>query len=342
MVTIKMIAQRCGLSTAAVSRALNHLPGVSPENAERVRQTAKEMGYYPNAAARTLKTNRTNLIGVLYRNRLAHEFFSVVLEGIHEEAERSGYELTFLNSEPGMSYHDHARQRQCAGVIVVQGLFDYDSVMTLVQSSIPTVSIEYEYPEGTTIINDNVGAMEDIVHYVHRMGHERIAFIHGEICQVTNERLAGFFRGCRDCGITVPDEYIRPARFRTPYTSADATRELLALPHPPSCILYPDDVSYLGGMAEIEKQGLSIPEDISCFGFDGVSMSRALRPRLTTYYQNAEEMGARAAREVIGAIEDPRCSVPRTVLVSGRIQQGDTVRDLRSEAEKGDDNDDLP
>lgn len=193
MVTIKLIAQRCGLSTAAVSRALNHLPGVSPENAERVRQLAKEMGYVPNAAARTLKTNRTKVIGILYRNLLGHEFFSMVLEGIHSEAERCGYELTFLNSSPEGSFFEHARQRQCAGVILVQGDFNRDKVLTLINSAIPTVSIENEYPCGTTIVNDNVGAMEQIVHYLHdEMGHTRIAFIHGEICQVTNERLSGF------------------------------------------------------------------------------------------------------------------------------------------------------
>lgn len=329
MTTIKMIAERCGLSTAAVSRALNNQPGVSAENAERVRQIAKEMGYYPNTAARTLKTNRSNIIGVLYRNRLAHEFFSVVLEGIHEEAERNGYELTFLNSAPKVSYYEHARQRQCAGVVVAQGLFQYDNVMTLVDSTMPTVSIEYKYPGGTTIINDNVSAMEEIVRYLYDLGHTQIAFIHGEHCQVTQERLAGFFRGCRDCGISVPESYVRPAHFRMPHVSAEETCALLELPKPPTCILYPDDVSYLGGMAEIERRGLSIPKDISCFGFDGVSMSRALRPRLTTYYQDAESMGRKAVQELINAIEDPRCAVPRTVLVSGRIQTGDTVSDLR-------------
>ncbi len=332
MVTIKMIAERCGLSTAAVSRALNHLPGVSAETAVRVRQVAREMNYFPNIAARTLKTNRTKLIGILYRNLLAHEFFSVVLEGIQIEAERRGYELTFLSNAPGTSYYENARQRQCAGVILVQGAFDLDSVMTLINSPIPTVSIENEYPFGTTIVNDNVGSMEEIVHYLHdKMGHTRIAFIHGDICQVTNERLAGFFRGCRECGITVPNEYIRPTHFRTPYMSGDATRELLALPKPPTCILYPDDVSYLGGMAEIERQGLRIPDDISCFGFDGVSMSRAVRPKLTTYYQDAEQMGLRAASELIDAIEDPRCYVPRTISISGSLQEGGTVRNLKGE-----------
>ncbi len=330
MVTIKMIAQRCGLSTAAVSRALNNLPGVSPENAEHVRQLAKEMGYYPNVAARTLKTNRSKIIGILYRNLLGHEFFSVVLEGIHTEAERRGYELTFLNHSPEGNYYEHARQRQCAGVILVQGFFDVNNVMTLVNSPIPTVSIENEYPCGTTVVNDNVGSLEEIVHYLHdEMGHSRIAFIHGEICQVTNERLAGFFRGCRDCGISVPEEYIRASHFRTPYLSGDLTRELLALPKPPTCILYPDDVSYLGGMAEIERQGLRIPEDISCFGFDGVSLSRAVRPQLSTYYQDAEQMGIRAAREVIDAIEDPRCYVPRTISISGKLQAGGTVHNLK-------------
>ncbi len=328
MVTIKTVAEKCGLSTAAVSRALNHQPGINPERAAWVRQVAREMGYHPNAAARTLKTSRSKVIGVLFRNQLGHEFFSVVLEGIHEAAERSGYELTFLNSDPGMSYYDHARQRQCAGVVVAQGTFLPDYVEELVMSDLPTVTIEQKYATSTTIMGDNVGAMEEIVHYLHGMGHERIAFIHGQMGQVTQERLAGFVRGCRDCGITVPEDYIRQGHFRTPPSSGDQTRALLALPKPPTCILYPDDVSYLGGMAEIERQGLRIPEDISCFGFDGVMLSSALRPRLTTYHQDAKGMGERTAQELINAIEDPRCAVSRTVLVPGHIQYGDTVKDL--------------
>ena len=328
MVTIKEIAERCGLSVAAVSRALNYQPGVGAERAEQVRQIAQEMGYVPNAAARELKTNRSNIIGVLYHNRLAHEFFSVVLEGIHEEAERQGYGITFLSSHPNVSYYEHARQRRCAGVVVAQDIFDHDSVMTLMGSSIPTVTIENPYPGGTTISTDNVGAMQEIVHYLHEKGHKRIALIHGQDCQVTQERTAGFFRGCRECGITVPDGYVRASGFRDPDRAAEETRALLELPKPPTCILYPDDVSYLGGMAEIERQGLSIPGDISCVGFDGLSMSRALRPRLTTYYQEAEMLGCLAAREVISAIEDPRCYVPRTIHVPGSFQEGDTVRDL--------------
>ena len=331
MVTIKMIAEKCGLSTAAVSRALNHLPGVSQENAERVRHIAAEMGYIPNAAARLLKTSRSNMIGILYRNEIVHEFFSSVLEGIHQEAERHGYELVFLNQYPGTSYLEHAHHRQCAGVVVVQGqLYDYDNVMSLVQGDIPTVSVEYEYPGGTMVVTDNVAAMEELIHHLHDdMGHSRIAFILGESCQVSSERLAGFVRGCRSCGLTIPDEYVRQGYFRTPEASALRTGELLSLPLPPTCILYPDDVSYLGGVAEIQRRGLSVPSDVSCVGFDGQSLARALTPRLTTYFQDGIMMGARAAQELISAIEDPRCDVPRTVHVPGHILRGETVRDLR-------------
>ncbi len=328
MVTIKTVAERCGLSTAAVSRALNHQPGVSAERAEWVRKVAQEMGYCPNAAARTLKTNRSKIIGVLYRNRLAHEFFSVVLEGLHEEAERCGYELTFLNSGTSMSYYDHARQRQCAGVVVAQGEFQSDYVMELVNSPMPTVVIEHKHPGGTTVVGDNVGAMVEIVRYVHSLGHRRIAFIHGEIGQVTQERISGFRAGCKACGIDVPEGYICQGKYRQTPAAVEATRTLLALPERPTCILYPDDISYLGGLEEIERQGLSIPGDVSCVGFDGGMISRVLRPRLTTYYQDAETMGQLAARELIRSIEAPNEYRDRTVTVSGRIQTGDTVRDL--------------
>lgn len=332
MVTIKMIAQRCGLSTAAVSRALNHLPGVSAENAERVRQVAKEMGYYPNVAARTLKTNRTRSIGVLYHNLFGHEFFSLVLEGIQQEAIRQGYELVFLSNTTDMPFVEYARQRQYAGVIVVQSLFDHDHAIALAKSDLPAVSIEDALPGLSTICSDNVEAMEAIIRYLHDdMGHSRIAFIHGEDCQVTSERIAGFYRGCRSCGITVPDEYLRFAHFRTPYMSGDVTRELLALPVPPTCILYPDDVSCLGGITEIERQGLRVPDDISVFGFDGVALSRAVRPQLTTYVQDAVQMGACAVQELIDAIEAPRYHIPRTVSIKGKLQLGGTVRSLKGE-----------
>ncbi len=317
------------MSIATVSRALNHRPGISAERAEWIRQVAKELGYLPNDAARALKTNRTNIIGILYHNRMAHEFFSVVLEGLHNEATRCGYEITFLNSTKDTTAYDHARRRQCAGVLLVQGDDEANKAAQAISACMPVVTLDQPFQGSTTVMSDNVSAMEQLVHYVHQRGHSRIAFIHGEIAgQVTRDRLTGFYRGCRDCGIQVEDGYVIEAKYRNPDTAEAATRQLLALPKPPTCIFYPDDMSYLGGQAEIDRQGLRIPQDISCVGFDGIMLSGMLRPPLTTYYQDAEAMGQRAMSELIAAIEDSRCAIAQTLLVPGHLLEGGTVLDL--------------
>ena len=328
VITIKKVAEKCGLSVAAVSRALNNRPGVSPETADMVRRVAREMGYRPNEAARALKTNRSNNIGVVYHNMLTHEFFSTVLEGIQCELGERGYELTLISSGPDMTYYEHAQQRQCAGVIVAQPPLQQDALASLMASSMPVVSLENLYPEHTVVCNDNVGAMEEVVRYLHGMGHRRIAFIHGEKCQVTSERLAGFYRGCRDVGIQVPESYVVPCHYRQREASAEATRALMTQSAPPSCILYPDDMSYIGGLEQLERMCLSVPDDVSCFGFGGVSMVDVMRPRLSTYFQNGKEMGRLATRELISAIEDPRCYVARQLVVQGCLMPGGTVRNL--------------
>ncbi|MGM9538062.1 MAG: LacI family DNA-binding transcriptional regulator [Candidatus Onthomonas sp.] len=333
MVTIKMVSEQCGVSPAAVSKALNGQPGISPEKAEYVRKVAQEMGYHPNAAARTLRMNRSRNIGVLFQNGLAHEFFSVVLDAARTEAEQRGYDITFLSNnigQAGMSFYEHARQRQCDGVIIVQGDYLGGDVMRLVESDIPVVSIDHTYNGRSSIVNDNVGSMEEIIQYLFTMGHTKIAFIHGEDGDVTRQRLAGFHRGCRNCGIEVPEEYILAAKYHEPKDSGQATRQLLAYRNRPTCILYPDDISYLGGMTEIERQGLSVPDDISCFGYDGIRMASVLRPRLSTYQQDAEEIGKRATDELISAIENAKYFVPQVISITGQIQTGGTVKNLRS------------
>lgn len=330
MVTIKTISEKCGVSVAAVSKALNHQPGISQEKAELVRQTARELGYYPNAAARTLKTRRSHNIGVLFQNGLAHEYFSMVLDAIRSKAESSGYDITFLsNQDGGMDYYEHAKHRQCDGVIIVQSNFSADEVLRLAQSEIPVVSVDQMFNNRTAIMSDNVGSTEAIVHYLYDLGHRRIAFIHGEMGDVTSQRLAGFYRGCRGCGIDVPEEYMIQARFHEPRDSGLATRRLLGYVHRPTCILYPDDISYLGGLTETESQGLSVPDDISCFGYDGIHMASVLRPSLATYQQNAVEIGRQAAAQIISAIEDSKYYAPQVITVPGSIRAGHTVRDLR-------------
>lgn len=332
MVTIKDIAQKTGVSIAAVSKALNHLPGISAEKAKEILDTAEEMGYLPNTAARMLKTNRSYNIGIVYENRLAHEYFSQVLEAVRNETSLKGYDLTFLSSEGSHDgYYEHAMRRQCDGIIVAQGNFDKAELDRLAASSLPLVAIDQKFKGHTAIVNDNTGSTQDIVKYLHEMGHERIGYIHGEDGEVTQQRMKGFLDECGKLSIKIPNNYIVSAKFQEPKDSGLATRKLLALKNRPTCIIYPDDISYLGGLTEMEHQHISIPDDCCCFGYDGIRLSKLLRPSLATYHQNAEEIGRRAAEELIKQIEHPQDYKVDTIVVKGNIQPGGTVKKLSAE-----------
>ena len=106
------------------------------------------------------------------------------------------------------------------------------------------------------------------------------------------------------------------------------TRELLELKDRPTVIIYPDDYSLLGGITEIEKQGLKIPEDISIVGYDGIKLSRLLRPILTTFVQDSAEMGRKSTKKLVETIENPHTVLPERIVVKGFLQEGKTVKDL--------------
>lgn len=335
MVTLRALAERCGVSVAAVSKALNGRQGISAEKADLVRRTAREMGYYPNAAAQTLKTHRSLNIGILYKNVMANEYFSAILEGIRDTAEGRGYDITFLSNLSGENgYYEHAMRRQCDGVIIVQPGYseaEQAEALKLAESDLPIVSVDQFYRNRSSVTGDNLGGMEEVVGFLYDRGHRRLAFLHGETGDVTRQRLAGFFRACRARNIQVPDEYVIQGRYQDPDAAAEATRQLLRGRELPTCILYPDDTACLGGIAALTDQGLRVPEDISCFGYDGSHIAFLVRPTLATYDQNCHGIGRQAVLELLSAIEDAKCFVPRNIIVTGSIHPGDSVKDLTRE-----------
>ncbi len=335
MVTIKDISKKCGVSSATVSKALNGYPDISEETIEFIRNAARDMGYFPNATARALKTNRSYNLGVLFIDKtqsgLAHEYFSSVLNSFKVQSEALGYDITFISQNIGkfsMSYFEHCRYRKCDGAVIASVNFSDPAVVELVQSDIPTVTIDHVFNNRTAILSDNVQGVSDLVHYLAGRGHRKIAFIHGEDTAVTQNRLASFYKTCADEEIDVPDEYIKAAIYHDPKSSGHATRELLALADRPTCIMFPDDFSFIGGMNEIEKAGLVIPRDISVVGYDGIYLSRVLRPKLTTLMQDTETLGREAAIKLVEAIEKPKTFISQQIMVPGRILEGTSVRNL--------------
>lgn len=335
MVSLKDIAAACGVSASTVSKALNDLDDISEKRKAMIRQKANEMGYLPNMAARALKTKMTHNIGVLfiddYHSGLTHPYFAPVLESLKTEVENLGYDITFINKNVGgreMSYLEHCRYRNVDGVVVANVDFTKEEVVELVESDIPVVTIDHVFNNCPAVVSDNIKGIRELTEYVISMGHKKIAYIHGQQNSVTKVRLASFYRTMEEHELSVPDEYVPEAPYLEAEASAEVTKKLLALKNPPTCILYPDDYTAIGGIAVIREAGLSIPSDISVAGYDGISLIQQFQPKLTTYAQDMSGIGKAAAQAIVDQIERPKSALVELIVKAGAVMPGASVRCL--------------
>ena len=336
MVSMKDISQRCGVSVATVSKALNNHSDISEATKKMIRNCAREMGYFPNSSARALKTNRTYNLGVLFvdraRNGLTHGFFAKVLDSFKVTAEAGGYDLTFINcnrTTQKMTFLEHSRYRGVDGVVIAAVDFESEEVLDLVKSDLPVVTIDHSFDNKPSIVSDNVRGIHDLVSYIISRGHSRIAYINGgDNSSVTRNRVSSFYRTLSEYGISIPDSYLQAGDYRNPELCKEKTELLLNLKTPPTCILYPDDLSVIGGINALKDRGMAVGEDISIAGYDGIDIARYLEPKFTTIEQDCTTIGREAAEKLIGLIEHPRTTLMERCVVPGKLLEGDSVKDI--------------
>ena len=332
-VTIKDVARSCGMSISTVSKVFNGYPDISEATRRQVMDTAHEIGYRPNALARALKTNRSYNLGVLFIDEnvsgLLHPFFASVLNAFKAEVESRGYDITFINHNIGsmdMSYLEHCRYRNVDGVCLACVDFYSSEVVELASSDLPCVTIDHTFDNCTSIISDNLGGVRMLVDRAVALGHRRIAYIHGQRnSAVTDNRILAFYRGMEAHGLELPDGYVIPGRYDDFETIRSGLLALLDRPDRPTCILLPDDASYFGALDTIRERGLRVPEDVSVAGYDGIHSVQAVRPRLTTIYQNCDAMGRQAALRLIDQIDHPNNAVRESLLIPTMLIEGESL-----------------
>lgn len=332
MVTLKDIARECKVSFSTVSKALKGSPEISIETTEFIKKKAQEMGYHPNIAARSLRTNRTYDIGVIFEDKTGagfqHQYFATIISGIQKVAFQKGYEMTFVggDSTKNYDYYSHALARNYDGLAILSCDFTSSGITGLVKSEIPTVTLDYFYDlDHAAVMSDYTAGINELLEYVISMGHKKIAMIHGEKTWVTDERIQAFNKVCKAHGIDVPAEYFAEGLYHDPVTSSAATEVFLSLPEPPTCIFYPDDYAALGGIRELTSRGLTPGKDISIVGYDGIALTSMMIPPLTTYEQNGETIGRVMAEALINKIENPENFEPKKEMITGRLIKGSTV-----------------
>ena len=347
MISMKEIAEICGVSVATVSKALSDKADIGAETKEYICRKADELGYLANASARALKTKQTYNIGILFEDEensgLTHEFFNAVLDSFKAEAERSGYDITFINRNVygrQMSYIQHCRYRNVDGVVIACVNFSDPQVLELVESEIPVVTVDHVFDTKPAVVSDNCTGMETLVRYAYSKGHRKLAYLYGDPTSVTENRKRGFIKACRELGLDMSkDVCLTESLYRNRKMCRANTELLLGAENRPTCILYSEDYSCNYALKVIQEYGLRVPEDISVIGYDDSVFAKLAFPRLATYHQNAEEIGRQAAVKLIDYINNPREFSKDVTTVPGFLVLGDSVLDLNNRKDGGERND---
>jgi DNA-binding LacI/PurR family transcriptional regulator len=309
-VTITDIAERAGVSKGAVSYALNGRPGVSDRTRQRILAIAKELGWYPNRAARALSAARADACGlVLARpaNMFALEpFFMEFIAGVESELAARSLALTLqlvedVEHEIGV-YRRWWGERRVDGVLVVDLRTDDPRVPALVELGLPAVVIggpvaNHALP---TVWHDEASTVIEAVRYLAALGHTRIARVAGVSEFVhTVQRTEAFRSVMSDLGlleVVVATDY-------SPESGARATRKLLTAPDPPTAIVFDSDLLAVTGLGVAQHMGFSVPDDVSIVGWDDSLISQVVHPPLTAITRDIQAYGVAATRHLLGVIE---------------------------------------
>lgn len=299
--TIKDIARRVGVSHSTVSRALRDNPLVAQPTAQRIRTAALQMGYQPSAAARSLKTNRTQVLGVIVSN-IADPFFSEILDGIEARAQASGYSLFIASSQ-----HDPAKESKIVrtmleqrtdGVIICSSSFSAQQGRQLCQAGFPVVVVNHQAAENFnySIYHDDVYGSQQVTRHLIDLGHTRIAYLgNSESGRTTLDRLHGFNAAMQAARLPVRPGYLHHVPGGDPSLGAQSVAHFLTLQEPPTAVVCFNDTLAVGVLAGCRKAGVRVPEDLSVTGFDNITFAAYTHPALTTFDQPKTSIGSEAA-----------------------------------------------
>ncbi len=314
--TIRDVAARAGVSKSLVSLVLRDAPHVSDEKRRAVREAIAELGYRPNAVARSLVRKRTGVIGVVISDH-HNPFFADVIDGIEERAARAGY--TALHSSGGRSAAKEAAAVEKlldlrADGIILAGSHLATGLIAAASRTVPVVLLTRTSRTDsldTVVTDDEAGARLAVDHLV-GLGHRRIGHVEAGRAPGGPARRRGYERAMRAHGL---ERHVRVARGAfTEEGGAAGTAELLKGRHSPTAIFACNDLAALGALSELEARGRDVPGDVSLVGFDNSSLASLGLAGLTTIDQPRSDIGAQGVELLLERIDGRQG--PRRVVVA--------------------------
>ncbi|MCC6393000.1 MAG: LacI family DNA-binding transcriptional regulator [Bryobacterales bacterium] len=303
--TIRDIAASLGVSVMTVSRAIRNHPEINEKTKARILARAAELNYRPNPWARSLVTNRSNVIGLVIPD-IAHAFFSEITSGVQEIAAAGGYNVFLCKSDRDPRIEraqiESLLDTRVHGLIIApqQPESSPQFLQELLKHKIKFVLIDRDFPKvkcfSLTAGDEEVGRLA--ASHLIGLGHRRIAHVRGAKTSSARRRMAGFLEVLRANGLECRPEWIAEGRF-----SFDASREVVSAlfrrPSRPTAIFAASDLTAFGAVAALRDMGLAVPGDVSVVGAGNIEGNQHPDPFLTTVEWDSREMGREAARVLL-------------------------------------------
>lgn len=326
-VTMCDVARAAGVSQSLVSLVLagNTSVRVAQATRQRILRVAGELGYRPNMLAQALKRRRNFAIGVIVPD-LRNSFFADIVSGAERVATEQGYAVLLCDAlgSPAERHLEALRSRQVDGVII-----DALGAATLADGSLDDFSVVLvDEPSDRIagVASDAEGAGRLAAEHLLGLGHRSIAYI-GPASDVWAFRMRerGFFKALRKAGVAVPPDLLRRAA-PTVDGGRTAMRALLALEDRPGALFCANDLVAIGALKECAAHGVRVPAELSIVGCDDIETARLVTPELTTVAIPARELGARAARQLLGLLDGAPARVAGRPLAVRLMVRGTTAR----------------
>ena len=335
LATMKEIAELANVSVATVSYVLSGKKNVSDAKRDRVMSAVQLTNYKLNSIAKSLRTSKTGIIGVLVEDICGLPVPEIV-DGISQQLTDSGYQVLLSNLQLlGKLYNRYEQLSHYIGSVNrgIQLLEDarVDGIIYIAMhdrriddirqpAGIPLVFAyaDSDDPNSISVTYDNQHSVQAITRHLVEQGHRRIALIAGHTAStVTKARLAGFRAAMDEAGLHVPPEYIRWGDWEH-HSGVEQAEALLALAKPPTAIVAMNDVMAAGCYATASRMGLRIPDDLSVVGFDNQLFASYLYPSLTTVALPNKQIGLTAAQHLLWKLEG-RQDVPATTTLPCQV-----------------------
>lgn len=307
-VTLKDVAQHAGVSVKTASNVKNNWPHVSDETRDRVKRAMAELGYRPSHVARSLKTGRSQTIGVIVPD-ITNPFFGAAFRACEDALSEHGYSTFLCNTEERreteLYYLDVLSNHGVDGVLLWGSQASAADLAAHCDDTLPVVSVDgqsQDCPPNFVSINiDNASGAELATAHLLRQGRRQIVHLSGARHRgPAQARLGGFRAALAAAGVACADDCVLAGE-PTLGSGYALTERLLATRQPDALFCY-NDLMAIGAMAAIHEAGLRVPEDIAVVGFDDINLASLVRPWLTTVRIAQYALGAFAAEQLLAAL----------------------------------------